>query len=308
MTANPAASNTSTVQTIGIIGATGKLGRQVLSKLSSRADLDLRCLVRSSEARASLASFYPSATLVRGDVTDASSVENLLEGCDACIAVYGATRRSKLFTDWATRPEDDAKSGHAKQVNYLGVKNIIDVCSRDDSKCKKVVRITGDGEHPWNPFSILINLLGSMAKAWNYEGEHLLRTSNLDYTIIRPGVMSADGPGDTPSLLSVADDGGYLGVSRICYSDVASLVVESVTHPNTARATLAVGTVPESDLSGSKSFAPLLEKIRPDRREFRRDLLEEHFKAVKTGGAVLAATFASFAYFVLSVIGSFLFG
>ena len=29
-----------------------------------------------------------------------------------------------------------------------------------------------------------------MAKAWNYEGECVLRgTSDIDYTIIRPGIM-----------------------------------------------------------------------------------------------------------------------
>jgi len=36
------------------------------------------------------------------------------------------------------------------------------------------VRITGS-EKPWNIFSIIINGLGGMAKAWNYEGERLLR-------------------------------------------------------------------------------------------------------------------------------------
>ena len=51
------------------------------------------------------------------------------------------------------------------------------------------MRVTGKGETPWSFFSILINLLGSHAKAWNYEGEQLLRASSLDYTIVRPGVM-----------------------------------------------------------------------------------------------------------------------
>ena len=44
-----------------------------------------------------------------------------------------------------------------------------------------------EGETPWSIFSILINLLGSHAKTWNYEGERLLRASDVDYTIVRPG-------------------------------------------------------------------------------------------------------------------------
>lgn len=44
----------------------------------------------------------------------------------------------------------------------------------------------GKGEDPWSVFSILINGLGSMAKAWNYEGEQLLRScKDVDYTIVR---------------------------------------------------------------------------------------------------------------------------
>ena len=37
--------------------------------------------------------------------------------------------------------------------------------------------MTGKGEQPWAIFTILINLAGSMVKAWNYAGETLLRES-----------------------------------------------------------------------------------------------------------------------------------
>ena len=61
------------------------------------------------------------------------------------------------------------------------------------SGTRRIVRITGRGEAPWSIFSILINGLGSMAKMWNYEGELLLRAcADVDYTIIRPGVMTGD--------------------------------------------------------------------------------------------------------------------
>ena len=50
-----------------------------------------------------------------------------------------------------------------------------------------LVRAQGKGETPWSAPSILINGLGSMAKAYNYEGENQLRASKQDveYTIIR---------------------------------------------------------------------------------------------------------------------------
>ena len=62
---------------------------------------------------------------------------------------------------------------HSKQVNYAGVANLIDAARASDS-CKRIVRITGKGETPWSIPSILINGLGSMAKA--YSGNFVVRT------------------------------------------------------------------------------------------------------------------------------------
>lgn len=43
--------------------------------------------------------------------------------------------------------------------------------------CVRVYRC--QGEDPWSITSILINALGSMAKAWNFEGERRLRAGNV---------------------------------------------------------------------------------------------------------------------------------
>lgn len=104
----------------------------------------------------------PGVEAVPGDVTDTNACETLLAGCSACLALHGARRTRKLSDLWRN-PEDDA--GHAKQVNYRGVANLI--AAARSTECKRIVRLTGKGETPWSIFSILINGLGSMAKAWN---------------------------------------------------------------------------------------------------------------------------------------------
>lgn len=111
---------------------------------------------------------------------------------------------------------------------------------------KRVVRVTGKGEAPWSPFSILINLLGSCAKAWNYEGEQLLRAQDdVDYTIVRPGVMGTpSAPPAGATALALADNGGELAVSPIAHGDVARLCVGALGAPNASRATLTAMTVP----------------------------------------------------------------
>ena len=110
-------------------------------------------------------STLPNVELVKGDVTNRESVTALLAGCTACLALFGATRRFKfsdLFRDATEEPT------HAKQINFEGVRNII-LAAKASGTCQRVVRVTGKGETPWSIFSILINGLGSMAKAWNGE-------------------------------------------------------------------------------------------------------------------------------------------
>ena len=159
--------------------------------------------------------------------------------------------------------------------------NLIDA-AKASGTCKRIVRITGKGETPWSAPSILINGLGSMAKAYNYEGENRLRASKQDveYTIIRPGVM---GQMDElpPASLALTDDGGDLKVAPISHAAVADLCVGVLGAPNAACATLTAMTVPSGE--GADTWAPLLARVAPDRRAFRTDLLAEHKKAVRVG-------------------------
>ena len=160
------------------------------------------------------------------------------------------------------------------------------------------MRVTGKGETPWSFFSILINLLGSHAKAWNYEGEQLLRASSLDYTIVRPGVMGTASELAADSL-ALADDGGDLKVSAIPHAAVADLCVDVLGYPNAARATLCAMTVDQGE--GAASYADLLPAVRPDRRAFPGDELRRaSFRAVRVGGAALAVFFGATAWGALS--------
>lgn len=209
----------------------------------------------------------------------------LLKDTTAVLAVYGASRKSKL-TDALPWSKCEDEPSHSKQVNYEGVRNILTACQAPECTCKRIVRITGKGENPWNPFSILINLLGSMAKAWNNEAEALLRNcKDVDYTIIRPGVMGRPNCLDG-KVLALADNGGDLKVSAIPYTTVADLCIECLDYPNTARATLCAMNVPPGE--GEETYEPLLAKVQPDSRYFP-NVLDEHRRAVCTGAIGITA-------------------
>lgn len=293
-------STTAHPRKIAIIGTTGLLGRETIIQLASRGILT-RCLLRhsisstckpsieksaSKDQIASYLSRLPGVEMIQGDITDVQSLQSLLEGCTSCIAVHGATRRTKVW-DFLPFYDPERNSGHAKKVNYEGVKNLVEVVGGSPT-CERIVRITGKGENPWSFFSILINLLGSMAKAWNYEGEELLRQSNVDYTIIRPGIMTTSlSSASNSRVLALADNGGSLTVSPVSYAAIAGLCIGTLDHNNTKRSTLCAMNVEEG--KGEASYTPLLKKVRPDTREFAKSLMKEHLKAVRTGGVILAA-------------------
>ena len=291
-------------RTVAVTGATGKLGRRAVEALVE-SGAAVRALVRHDADGAAVASdgaeasgaevarwlreLSPRVALVRGDVTDEAAARELCVGCDAVLALHGATRRRKVSDLWRDATLDPS---HAARVNRDAVSGL--VAAAKAAGCDRVVRVTGKGETPWSIFSILINLLGSSAKAYNYEGERVLRgQTDVDYTIVRPGVMA---PGATlkPRSLALADDGGDLKVSAIPHGAIADLCVKCLDHDNAARATLCAMTVDEGD--GADSYDALLPGVRPDRRAFRDDLLQEHLLAVRVGGAALAAAAATLAY------------
>ena len=298
---------------VAVIGATGRLGREAVQQLHARG-IKCNVLVRKSLPSSvelpttktkTTASENDSTTMtksqilahfstlkgvhiVEGDVTDMDSLHALLDGCTACLALFGATRRSRLSDMW--NPSIcDTDPTHAKAVNYQGVANLIKA-AKASKTCKRIVRITGKGETPTSFFSVLINLLGSMAKAWNYEGERLLRDQqDIEYTIIRPGIMSEKGPEGNYSLI-LADDGGDLPVAKIRYADIATLAIDCLAYPNAARSTLTAmtkvamaedATPTTTPAASAHSYAPLLSKVQPDRRSFPTDMLEQHYAAVR---------------------------
>lgn len=101
----------------------------------------------------------------------------------------------------------------------------------------------------------MINILGSFAKAWNYEGEELLRQQkDVDYTIVRPGVMSTptDNAPSTGKVLALSDNGNDLPVTPIQHSDIADLCIECLNYPNAARSTLSAMKVKDPDTTGEE--------------------------------------------------------
>ena len=289
-----------TATKVAVIGATGRLGRETVQQLSKQG-IPTRCLLRhdvssitppaslqdaesSAQVAASL-STLPGVEMVQGDINDAESLQRLLDGCTACLALHGPSA-PKPFVRALVFPAllyPESNPTHPKQLNYVGIQKLISAVEASQT-CQRLVRVTGKGEDPWGFFSILINALGGLAKGWNYEGEQLLRKSAVDYTIIRPGIMK-DAIEEEGPVLGLADNGQDMNVTAVSYQQIADLMVQSLSYPNCRRATLTAMNVPE----GEASYAPLLEKVQSDSRDFPDSLLSEHRRAARVGGLAMIA-------------------
>jgi len=324
---------------IAVLGGTGNLGKQTIREFLDRG-ISVKALVRQSSVDKFPEEFRSSPLLeiVTGeflaeesasssstedgerlfdDASVAPSAELLscLEGCTGVVACYGATRRTK-FTDLFSDPEDIDPT-HAKQINYRSIIALVAAAKASDT-IKHIVRVTGKGEDPTSFFSVLLNGLGAYCKAWNYQGETVLRnaladTDSIGYTIVRPGIMKLEETndvesGDTATTtttatktfhpdkddLVLADDGGNdLKVTVVSYTQIANLLVELVVSSGGAqKVTLAAMNPSESaesdsdsDSGGETPKATLVEKIAAlnnDRRKFPQSLVAEHKAAVKS--------------------------
>lgn len=303
-----------TPKKVAVIGATGRLGREIVQQLSKEG-IPTKCLLRHKVAAssspstldssstgpqvASYLSTLPGVEMVQGGINNADSLQQLLEGTTHCVAAHGPSApkpflKALLFPSlWY--PEDTTPS-HPKQLNYEGIKKLIAAIEASPT-CTRLVRVTGKGEDPWSFFSILINALGGLAKGWNYEGEQLLRKSKVDYTIIRPGIMKETlSDKEASSEYGLKDNGQDMKVTAVSYRQIADLMVQSLDYSNCARSTLTAMNVPKEEQSDStsggdscaaSSYAPLLQQVKPDSRAFPDSLIQEHRKAARVGGLIL---------------------
>lgn len=222
--------------------------------------------------------------MVKGDITDRDSIVELIKGCDAVLCLQGPPRPNPIRSQFPflSQHSKDEDPSHPYMINYVGMKNVIDAV-RETPSIQRIVRLTGKGEQPFSIFTILINMLGCMAKAWNYEGEQLLRKSGLPYTIIRPGLLKSNKDYQIPYKgRMIADNGMDLKVTPVTYDQIAQVCIQSLDYDNCAESTLTVMNVDENE--GEESYCGLLERVKSDdKSRFPESLLEQHRMGARIG-------------------------
>jgi uncharacterized protein YbjT (DUF2867 family) len=136
-----------------VTGATGRVGRQVVSQLLA-TDARVRALTRNPDA----AGLPPEVEVVRGDLTVPESLDGGLEGVDA------------VFLVW-TAPAGAAPAAVERMARHAG----------------HIVLLTSPHQTP-HPFFQQANPMAAL----HAEIERLIQASGVGWTFLRPGMFAAN--------------------------------------------------------------------------------------------------------------------
>jgi uncharacterized protein YbjT (DUF2867 family) len=200
-----------------VAGATGETGRRIVRELVNR-QIPVRAMVRDiARAQAILPA---TAELIVGDVLDLGSIMTAIGDSTVIICATGA------------KPSLDPTGPY--QVDYQGTKNLVDAARSKDIKQFVFVSslCVSNFFHPLNLFWLIL--------WWKQQAEQYLKTSGINYTIIRPGGLKNE-DNSNPVIMSGADT---LFDGSIPRQKVALVCVESLTSLQSSNKILEIISQP----------------------------------------------------------------
>jgi uncharacterized protein YbjT (DUF2867 family) len=206
-----------------VVGGTRGVGLLIARRLSDRG-CHVRVLARDP-VRAS-AELGPSFEVVTGDLTKADSLPPAVADVDDIIFTAGAP--SGRY----------APESLVKAVDYQGVVDTL-AAARRAGLGGRFVYLNTIGIATPSLAGTLINLLKRNTLVWRRRVEDAIRSSGLDYTIIRVGFL-LNRPGGERAVM-VSQDALPLSLRhRIARADVAETFVEAMRDPRASRTTFEI--------------------------------------------------------------------
>jgi uncharacterized protein YbjT (DUF2867 family) len=229
-----------------VIGGSRGTGLLIAQRLL-RDGVAVRVLARNpDEARERLG---PACEIVAGDLTKPDTLPRPIGG--ATHIVFTAGRRSG-------RPTTEKK---IRETEYLGVVNTL-AAARRVGFSGRLLYMTSSGVTSRSFFAWALNVYKGNTLLWRRRAEEAIRDTELDYTIIRAGVL-LNRPGGRRAIRVTQETLPLSLRYRIAREDVAETFVAALNHANASRATFDVvwGNGPRSD-----SLPAQLGQLQPDQR------------------------------------------
>jgi uncharacterized protein YbjT (DUF2867 family) len=231
-------------QRVLVVGGTRGVGRLIARLLHERG-YRVRVLARDpAKASAELGSAFE---VVGGDLTKAGTLPASLRDVDHVIFTAGAP--SGRY----------APASLVKATDYDGVRDTL-AAARDVGFCGRFVYLNTIGIRTPSLPRTLLNLLKRETFAWRRRAEDEIRSSGVDYTIIRVGFL-LDRPAGEHAVVVGQDALPLTLGNRIARADVAEAFVEAMQHPRASRATFEIVW---SRGPRREGFRSLFEKLEPD--------------------------------------------
>lgn len=230
-----------------VSGAGGQTGQALLRKLLERSDeFDVVGGVRTDESRTKLLSSLDldetSSSCVKVvDITNADSVQKVVEGCDAIFICSSAKpiMTEEINADTGRPVMSFPDDGHPENVDWLGQKHQIDAAKANGENTRVIICSSMGGTNPENMLNGIGRVTledgshkGGNILLWKRKAEKYLMDSGLPYTIIHPGGLQNEAGGKRELVLGVDDSQEGTESRTVPREDVAELMLQSFFHPD----------------------------------------------------------------------------
>jgi uncharacterized protein YbjT (DUF2867 family) len=202
-----------------VIGATRGTGAEIVPRLI-REGFAVRVLAR--DERAARAKFGERVEVVLGDVTRRESLAPAAMDAHHVIFTAGVSKRP-------------ASESSIIAVEYEGVISTLEAC-KETGMTGRFLYMTAIGVTRHSISSIALNLIKGNTLIWRRRAEERIRSSGLDYTIIRCGVLK-NAPAGRHAIEISQRNHPLAPWYRIGRADAAEVFVQALQHPATRRTT-----------------------------------------------------------------------
>jgi nucleoside-diphosphate-sugar epimerase len=215
---------------VAIAGGHGKIALLLARRLHD-AGHDVVSLVRKEEQGPDVSAAGATPVLLDLEQATATQVSEALSECDAAVFAAGAGAGSGAERKWTV--DRDGAILLAAGAQLAGAYRFVVVSSMGAGQ--------GDADSD-DVFQVYLAAKG--------EADDAVRESGLDWTIVRPGMLTDD-PGTGRVAL-----GDQVGRGPIPRADVAEVIAAALEQPSTVRATFEV-------IGGDTPIADALAAVRP---------------------------------------------
>lgn len=193
---------------IAIVGAGGKIGRRLISLLTARGDEAIG-VVRKAEQVAELEELGARGVLVDIEAASAEELADAFHGSDAIVFTAGAGPGSGAARKRTVDYGGSVLAAEAAKI--AGVRRFVQVSAISVDR-----PLPADADETWAAYV-----------AAKRDADRVLRSTDLDWTILRPGGLTDDPGTGRISLAETVERG------PIPRDDVAALILACLDDPRT---------------------------------------------------------------------------